>query len=313
MLVVALGLVVAGRERLPDLRARDPQVQPPPAAAAARRAPRSTAASTAAPSRRPSSRSRATAASIPRDGFRSRGNFQDRRGPPARIGASAPPGAPCLIRRNFPPAGPSRQRCRASVQILVCLLALGVGAARRRAVGAPPPARATPRAVPSLDRDRRRQARHVQRPEVPRARDPRRPLRRLLGRADGPAAARAGDDVARRRARARADVLVTIDHSKRVICKCETSRATQARASRSARAACCRRCSQYLTQFRAFRARFPWVTEFVTWDETNYYGEATYDKEALVAASGRACRRRARSARSSRPSSSTPPSTRRCR
>jgi hypothetical protein len=40
--------------------------------------------------------------------------------------------------------------------------------------------------------------------------------------------------------------------------------------------------AQYMKQFKAYRARFPWVTEFVTWDETNYYGEATYDKEALV-------------------------------
>jgi hypothetical protein len=39
----------------------------------------------------------------------------------------------------------------------------------------------------------------------------------------------------------------------------------------------------YLAAFRAFRARFPWVKNFVTWDETNYYGEATYDKEALIA------------------------------
>ena len=53
--------------------------------------------------------------------------------------------------------------------------------------------------------------------------------------------------------------------------------------SRSARAACCRRAKQYVAAFKAFRARFPWVKEFATWDETNYYGEATYNKEALVA------------------------------
>ena len=41
--------------------------------------------------------------------------------------------------------------------------------------------------------------------------------------------------------------------------------------------------AQYVSAFRAFRKRFPWVQEFATWDETNYYGEATYDKEGLVA------------------------------
>jgi len=39
----------------------------------------------------------------------------------------------------------------------------------------------------------------------------------------------------------------------------------------------------YLAAFKAFRKRFPWVKNFVTWDETNFFGEATYDKEALVA------------------------------
>ena len=41
--------------------------------------------------------------------------------------------------------------------------------------------------------------------------------------------------------------------------------------------------ASYGNAFKAFRRLFPWVHEFVTWDETNSYGEATYDKEALVA------------------------------
>ena len=40
---------------------------------------------------------------------------------------------------------------------------------------------------------------------------------------------------------------------------------------------------QYVAAFKAFRARFPWVKEFATWDETNCFCEATYDKESLVA------------------------------
>jgi hypothetical protein len=33
--------------------------------------------------------------------------------------------------------------------------------------------------------------------------------------------------------------------------------------------------ASYSAAFRAFRRRFPWVTQFVTWDEVNYYSEAT--------------------------------------
>ena len=62
---------------------------------------------------------------------------------------------------------------------------------------------------------------------------------------------------------------------------------------------------QYIAAFKAFRARFPWVKEFATWDETNYYGEATYDKEALVASYYRGMRSACPSCRSWRPSSST--------
>jgi hypothetical protein len=88
------------------------------------------------------------------------------------------------------------------------------------------------------------------------------------------------------------DVLVTIDHSDKVIYKvvkvCAKKKNntcikyvkkrkgfSQTRVLPSPAA--------YLSAFKAFRKRFPWVTNFVTWDETNFYGEATYDKEALVA------------------------------
>jgi len=40
--------------------------------------------------------------------------------------------------------------------------------------------------------------------------------------------------------------------------------------------------AQYRNAFQAFRKLFPLVTQFASWDETNFYGEATYDKEALV-------------------------------
>ena len=77
-------------------------------------------------------------------------------------------------------------------------------------------------------------------------------------------------------------VLVTIDHSDRVIYKkvkvhgkTKTEAISQTRVLPTL--------AQYISAFRAFRQRFPFVHEFATWDETNYYGEATYDKEALVA------------------------------
>ena len=86
------------------------------------------------------------------------------------------------------------------------------------------------------------------------------------------------------------DVLVTIDHSDRVIYKrvkvkekihgktvyVEKRKGfSQTRVLPSPAA--------YLAAFKAFHSRFPWVKSFVTWDETNYYGEATYDKESLIA------------------------------
>jgi hypothetical protein len=86
------------------------------------------------------------------------------------------------------------------------------------------------------------------------------------------------------------DVLVTIDHSDKVIYKkvkvkekvhgktvyVEKRKAfSQSRVLPSPAA--------YLAAFKTFHKRYPWVKNFVTWDETNYYGEATYDKEALIA------------------------------
>jgi hypothetical protein len=80
-------------------------------------------------------------------------------------------------------------------------------------------------------------------------------------------------------------VLVTLDHSDRVIIKRvhgKERRISQARVVPSVAA--------YVKAFRTFRKRFPWVTQFATWDETNFYGEPTYDKETLVAGYYRALR-----------------------
>jgi hypothetical protein len=85
------------------------------------------------------------------------------------------------------------------------------------------------------------------------------------------------------------DVLITIDHSKRSVYKVVKVRVkvhgkwvyekkkkafSQSRVLPSPAA--------YLAAFKAFRKRFPWVTNFVTWDETNFKGEATWDKESLI-------------------------------
>jgi len=75
-------------------------------------------------------------------------------------------------------------------------------------------------------------------------------------------------------------VLVTIDHSDRVIYRKVPGRKKRKAFSQTR---VLPTVAQYLSAFRAFRKRFPWVRAFATWDETNYYGEATYDKEALVA------------------------------
>jgi hypothetical protein len=41
---------------------------------------------------------------------------------------------------------------------------------------------------------------------------------------------------------------------------------------------------RYLYEFRRFRARYPWVTEFATWNEANHCGEPTCHRPKLVAA-----------------------------
>jgi hypothetical protein len=77
-------------------------------------------------------------------------------------------------------------------------------------------------------------------------------------------------------------VLVTIDHSDRVIYKkVKVDGKTKKKAFSQTRVLPTP--AQYVTAFKAFRKKFPWVKDFATWDETNYYGEATYNKESLVA------------------------------
>jgi hypothetical protein len=46
-----------------------------------------------------------------------------------------------------------------------------------------------------------------------------------------------------------------------------------------------------LFEFRRFRARYPWVKEFATWNEANHCGEPTCHRPALVAAYYRSLRR----------------------
>jgi hypothetical protein len=46
-----------------------------------------------------------------------------------------------------------------------------------------------------------------------------------------------------------------------------------------------------LYEFRRFRARYPWVTEFATWNEANHCGEPTCHRPQLVAAYWRKLRR----------------------
>lgn len=49
--------------------------------------------------------------------------------------------------------------------------------------------------------------------------------------------------------------------------------------------------AQFATQFRALHARYPWVTEFATWNEANYCGQPTCHRASLVAAYYRQIRR----------------------
>jgi hypothetical protein len=88
------------------------------------------------------------------------------------------------------------------------------------------------------------------------------------------------------------DVLVTIDHSDKVIYK-EVKVCAKKKNNKCIKYVKKRKGfsqtrvlpspAEYLSAFKAFRKRFPWVKNFVTWDETNYYGEATYNKESLIA------------------------------
>jgi hypothetical protein len=77
-------------------------------------------------------------------------------------------------------------------------------------------------------------------------------------------------------------VLVTIDHSDRVIYKkVKVHGKTKEKAFSQTRVLPTQ--AQYISAFKAFRKKFPWVKEFVTWDETNCYCEVTYNKETQVA------------------------------
>jgi hypothetical protein len=48
---------------------------------------------------------------------------------------------------------------------------------------------------------------------------------------------------------------------------------------------------RFLFEFRRFRARYPWVTEYATWNEANHCGEPTCHRPELVAAYYKALRR----------------------
>jgi hypothetical protein len=48
---------------------------------------------------------------------------------------------------------------------------------------------------------------------------------------------------------------------------------------------------RFVREFRRFRARYPWVTTFATWNEANHCGEPTCHRPRLVAAYYRAVRR----------------------
>jgi uncharacterized membrane protein YgcG len=74
-------------------------------------------------------------------------------------------------------------------------------------------------------------------------------------------------------------VLLTIDHSQRVIYKRVPGKKKLqpfglSRVMPST--------AQYRNAFLAIRAHFPWVTEFATWDETNCYCEASFKKVSQV-------------------------------
>ena len=78
-------------------------------------------------------------------------------------------------------------------------------------------------------------------------------------------------------------VLVTIDHSRNTLYKkvvvngvTKTEAFSQSRVMPTV--------AQYVAAFDAFRARFPWVTEFATWNETNCYCEVSFNHVPRIAA-----------------------------
>jgi hypothetical protein len=78
-------------------------------------------------------------------------------------------------------------------------------------------------------------------------------------------------------------VLVTIDHSRNTLHRqvvvngvTKTEASSQSRVLPSV--------AQYVAAFKAFRAQFPWVTAFATWNETNCYCEVSFDHVARIAA-----------------------------
>src|ERR1017187_1662187 len=48
--------------------------------------------------------------------------------------------------------------------------------------------------------------------------------------------------------------------------------------------------AQYINAFKAFRKKFPWVKQYVTWDETNCYCEVSFNREGQIASYYRALR-----------------------
>jgi hypothetical protein len=84
-------------------------------------------------------------------------------------------------------------------------------------------------------------------------------------------------------------VLVTIDHSDRIVIKkvkvhgkIKREIVHESRVMPTT--------AQYIKAFKAFRKQFPWVTQFVTWDETNCYCEVSFNHEGKIASYYRALR-----------------------
>lgn len=77
-------------------------------------------------------------------------------------------------------------------------------------------------------------------------------------------------------------VLVTLDHSDRVIYKkVKVHGKTKQKAFSQVRVM--PTTAQYISAFKAFRKRYPFVKQFVTWDETNCYCEVSFNREGQIA------------------------------